>query len=87
MFDILWGETGGTRSVRTVEEEELKDDDEEEKNRITGPAAYLVPGLMLLPKFGSTLTGGSGEEEFPQNWLSRPFWHTSGHMISMTFAI
>ena len=47
MFDILWGETGGTRSVRTVEEEELKDDDEEEKNRITGPAAYLVPGLML----------------------------------------
>ena len=31
------------------------------KNRNTGPVAYLGPGLMLQPKFGSILNGGSGE--------------------------
>ena len=32
------------------------------KNRNTGPVAYLGPGIMLQPKFGSILTGGSGED-------------------------
>ena len=33
-----------------------------EKYDPTTPEAYLSPGLMLLPKFGSILTGGSGED-------------------------
>ena len=53
-------------------EHEISHNNVKNKNRTTGPVAYLGPGLMLKPKFGSILTGGSGEEDFRRNLCDFP---------------